>query len=434
MSKIRWFNYKKEVSKTDIYASNENELKLPSKMFLEELDLAWFNFFIKDAQNGRVLISNTYKKDFSKIRLAHLTPSFDEIIKTGKIFSSGGGLGVAVYCSPLHEDNTVHNIFEQYLSFQLPKNTNKKIFALLIEVELEKENLKNIENWGVDYTQFGEIECKTWEKLKQKMEPLFVRDFSERIYRQIKENEEAINLLIGYKLKELSYEKFERLYNQIFIKIPSLRFILYETLAEYILLYQNNKKARDYSLKGELYNLPHKKFISDLCPSMLKKFNMVEFFIPLEKIIEYLSHSDIFDNFNKEHFKDFIKWRVGFYLKKVSINSIKDDIKNFNDLVKKYPSLLGQVIYREFYDKRLFEQERAKIIYSLFKKENLICPIYSILPKGEVGINPYLDKLGLNYQIFEAEFDPSTKKLNKLSNVKIKLDPEIITKSKSTVR
>ncbi len=434
MSRIRWFNYKKEISKTDIYASNEKKLNLSSKEFLKELDLAWFNFFIKNAPNGKVLVFNTYKKDFNKIRLVHLTPSFDEIIETGKIFSSGGGLGAAIYCSPLHEDSTVHNIFEQYFSFQLPKNTNKKISVLCIEVELKRKNLKDIKNWGVDYTKFGEIQCKAWERLKNKMDLEVVKNFSERIYNQVMDNKEAINVFVDYKLRELPYEEFERLYAQIFIKIPSLRFVLYEILAEYILLYQDNKEAQDYSLKGELYNLPHKKFISDLCPSMLKKFNMIRFFIPLKRIIQYLSSSDIFNNFNKKHFKNFIKWRMGFYLKKISLNRIEGNIKKFNDLVKRYPLLLGQIIYREFYDKQLFEQERAKIIYSLFKKENLICPIYSILPKGEVGINPCIDKWGVTYNIFESKFDPITRKLKKLRKLKIKLDPEIIIKTKSTIR
>ncbi|MBI2096925.1 MAG: hypothetical protein HYT40_02100, partial [Candidatus Sungbacteria bacterium] len=314
MSNIKWFNYTEEKSKTDLYAHNESMLNLSQKEFIKELDLAWFNFFVKNAPNGRVLISNTYNLDFKRIMLVHLTPSFNEILKTGKVFASGGGLGAAVYCSPVHQDNTVHNIFEQYFFFQLPKNTKKKISAICIEITPDKENTTNVKNWGVDYTNFGEIECQTWKNLKPQIDVSFIKELEKRVFNQIMNNKELINTFVGYKLDKLSYGEFEQVYDNLFAKIPSLRFISYEVLAEYILLFQDNKKAYDYSFKGELYNLPHKKFISDLCPSMLKKFNMIDFFISLNKISQYLHSSDIFKQFNQEQFINFIKWRIGFYL------------------------------------------------------------------------------------------------------------------------
>jgi hypothetical protein len=70
----------------------------------------------------------------------------------------------------------------------------------------------------------------------------------------------------------------------------------------------------------------------------------------------------------------------------------------------------------------------------MWQKERLICPIYSILPKGEVGINPHLDKLGIKYNIFLAKFNPITKKITKSKRLNITLLPKIISKSKSTIR
>lgn len=432
MSHIKWFSYKERISKTDIYATNENSLNLSPLKFIAELDQAWFNFFVRDAPQGKVLTSNTYKKDFDKIRIVHLTPSFDKIIEQGTIFASGGGLGAAIYGSPLHNNGRVHNILEQYLCFQLPITTTKNIVPICIEIHPKEKN--NIANWGADYTDFGELQRDTWEELKKNCDSKFISEFEERVYRQIVSNKEWIDLFLDNKLNELSPHKFEKAYENLFTKVPSLRFILYEILAEYILLYQDNKNSSDYARLGELYNLTHKKFIFDLCPDMLRKFNMVKFYISLNDIISYLSNSDIFLNFNSIHFRNILKWRISFYLRKISLFPIKDSIKDFNELSMNHPSLVGQVVYREFYDKNIFEKERSKLIYRLWQRQKIICPIYSILPKGEVGINPNLDELGIDYTIFKAEFNKKTRKIKLLKKIKVKICSSIIDKSLSTVR
>jgi hypothetical protein len=433
MSEIKWFNFKKNDSKTDIYCSNEKKLKLSSLAIMKELDLAWFNFFVKNTSNGGVLKKNTYAEDFNKVRLVHITSSFDEIVRTGKIFPSGGGLGSVIYCSPLHKENSVHNLFEQYLHFQLPKHTPKELTPLCIEISLERRDKDNLSSYGVDYTNFGELHCMVWKVLKRELMKPYIAEFENKISSQVMKLRDVFNVFIDYNLNSVSSKKLREYYNSIFIGTPSLRFILYEILAEYILLYQDNKKAVKYRDIGELYNLSHKKFIFDLCPSMLKRFNMREFFIKIEDIEEYFSKSDIFVEFNKDQFEWFLKWRMGFYIKKLCLRKI-DSINSFDQLVSNYPRLVGQIIYRDFFDKNLFERVRSKIIYPMWKKDRIICPIYPILPKGEVGVNPCLDELGVKYKIYKAKYDSRRGKLILLKELNIKLNSELISKAKTTVR
>ena len=258
--------------------------------FFKILTASWLHFLQKDSSLGFLLENNSYEKDLTgrKIRLLHVTPAVDKIESSGKLYSSGGGLGSVIYCCPLHKNNFPHNLFYLYLNYQLPKKIKKgKIAALCIELNgnfLPRE----IKKWAIDYTLFGEIHCKVWEDIKKCLnDPDYIKMIEDNIYKRIKKRMGLLNRLITYDMENITNTEFNKIYNEIFADFPELRFILYEVLAEYILLYQNNKVALKYATKGEVYNQNHKEFIWALCPTMLQKFNMNHFFIPLEQVITF---------------------------------------------------------------------------------------------------------------------------------------------------
>lgn len=434
MTFIKWFNYK-EAETTDYFdlLDEESQREL-SKYSIDELDVTWFTFLVNQTPNGKILKSNTYKKDFQRLRFAHLTTAVDEIKKTGKIYASGGGLGVAVYCSPIHHDGTVSNIFEQYLLFQLPKHTSKNINAVIIEVDISKEKKITFEDWGVDYTILGEIQYETWCNLKKELPNKRVNELESKVFDQVKKIREILNKYERYTLHKITNKEFRSDYKKIFNKAHSLRFILFEVLAEFVLLFQQDAESINYASKKELNNFGHKKFINDLCPHMLKKFNMKEFYVDYQTLIDYFEKSSRFNLHSKKLFASFLKWRIGFYIKKVLQQPISYTAQSFSDLEVKSKSLLGHILYREYVDKNIFEEYRAEILLKSWELENIICPIYSILPKGEVGINPNLDKLGVPYSIFIAEFDKRSKKLINKERLYAKLTPKIISKEKAVVR
>lgn len=405
-----------------------------NKSFFENLSKSWLDFMRKNARLGFLLEENTYKEDLTgeKIRLLHVTPSIEKLKKSGKINSSGGGLGSVIYCCPLHKDFRPHNLFYLYHNFQLPKKINgKKIGTICIEIE-SKFKKNHIPLQGIDYTLFGKIHCSVWNDLKfGRKNGKYFLELEEDILNRVKANLEDLNLLISYKMKEVGIKEFKRIYNKVFMELPELRFILYETLAEYILLHQNNKKALEYAHKREFFNENHKKLIWDLCPTMLKKFNMKNFIISLDKISSYLKKRDIILNFNENDFHKWIKWRISYYFLKIG-ETLIDNQNNFENLMNKHPYLIGQILYRAFHDKHLFEILRSKYLYKDWEKKGIILPIYSIIPKGEMGINPNLDKLNVKYSIYEARTINDKIKLgNKLD---LKISPDMIKKSEATVR
>jgi len=218
---------------------------------------------------------------------------------------------------------------------------------------------------------------------------------------------------------------------KIFYTFPELRFILYEVFTEYILLNQNNKESLRWKKLGELYSNNYKKMIWNLLPTMLEKFNMLNFYIDFEVVIKYLQKSCIIKNFDSNHFKNFVKWRIAFYFRKLS--GSKKIIGKFTRLEKEHPYLTGQILYRRFKDKAYFERKRMEIILKQRSKTKLILPIYSLLPKGEVGINPNLSEMEVKYKIFNSIITKKNKILIK-EELDIKLDIQSIEKSKRSYR
>lgn len=405
-----------------------------NEKFINDLSISWLYFMRNNASLGFLFDRNTYKEDLlgEKIRFLHVTPSLNKIKKSKRLNSSGGGLGSVIYCCPLHKDFTPHNLFYLYSQFQLPKKIpREKIRSICIEID-SKFSLDQIANWGVDYTLFGKIHCEVWKELKSiSKDKEYFKQLENDVLDRINENKDYLNLLISYRMEDISFDKFRDVYDKVFNGFPELRFILYEVLAEYLLLNQNNKKAMDYANKGEFFNENHKKFIWDLCPTMLKRFNMKNFFISMNKIINYLKKRDIIKEFDETAFLHWFKWRASYYFLKIGKKLIKS-YNSFEDLIKGHPYLAGQILYRIFLDKHLFELFRSKYLYEDWQKEGIIIPIYSIVAKGEMGINPNLDQLKIPYSIYETEVLNGKIRLGK--KIDLEISPDMINKSDVAIR
>lgn len=420
MSYINWIEKFPKKSKTDIFLSNRDSLDLSFQETSRELEDAWFKFILESTPNGKVLENNSYKKALVKkeVTLIHVTPSLSSIVKTGKLLASGGGLGSAVYCCPVY-NKKIHNLTKLYLNKNLAQDPSKKLEAICIKIKIPKKDRKNISSWGIDYTNFGEVQLSAWDEIKRtKQYSKEVLKIEEDVTKKIWKNIKLLNRFLDYKLEDLSEKDFEYAYNTLFNNLKPLRFILYEVLSEYILFYQDDKKSIDLSNLGELNNYNFKIFLLDLCPNMIKKFSMINFFIPLPKIKRYLKESKIISNFDEKKFYLYLKWRIAFYLRKIiQTPLVKEEFKN---LSFDHPSLVGQMVYRLFPNRSLFEDIRSRYILCYLDQKRVILPIYPLIPKGEMGINPDLKDLKVKYKIYFAKILNNGKvSIGKELNIKI---------------
>ena len=435
MAHLLWFDYKKRASTRDIWQLSD-DVDLSDKEERKKYDLAWFNYFLDTASQAPLLKKNTYMKDFlrKKVSLLHVTPSLNQIKKEGKLYPSGGGLGIAVYCAPVHEDNTVHNIAHIYYTHQMPFNLHRKPHILCINLYLKPQKTE-VSEWGVDYTDFGQLQTKTWENLKNKelVQKKDSKAVEKTVVNMVNECRGSLSTLSYLEGNIPSLKEFKSAYSHVFTTLPSLRFILYELMAEYLLLYQNNEEANRFSQIGEVYNLNHKRFVWNLCPAMFKRFRMTEFFIDFDTIVSFLNRKTIVTDFEQKQFIAFFRARLQHYLRKI-LSSKPSKASDFIDLMKKNPHLVGHLVYRMFPDRRLFETERANLIQKEITQGRVCCPIYSIVPKGEVGINPCIAKSGIDYEVFVSRFNKKGSAIDLTEKLDIRISDNLISDRRMVTR
>lgn len=402
---------------------------------LVELEKVWLKYFYQNTKNGKLLLKNSYNDDLSNkkfIDFLHITPSIDRIEESKKIFPSSGGLGYAVYCSALHKDGKPHNISDLYINYQLKIKHKKKIEPLLIRVYLNNKASKNIKESGIDYTLFGKINLIAWSKINNKKKEIIQNN----ILLRLKKEEKRINNII--KKEYENEEVFSKEVDYFFRDFKELRNILYEVVAEFILFFQEDKIIKSFREKRrEILNIYHKKIIFKLCPRMKRKFRMNYFDINLIKLLNILKKHRAFKNINSDDYWYFMRNRFSYYFRKlIAYEEIKvKGNDSFEKIQKKYPFFIGQIVYRADENlKKEIELIRARILMKILKKDGIFLLIYSLIPKGEMGIAPSINSIGLRYEIFKCKYNGLEKPILIREKINIKIGNELSSEKMRSIR
>jgi hypothetical protein len=181
--------------------------------------------------------------------------------------------------------------------------------------------------------------------------------------------------------------------------------------------------------------------VFELCPDLFNNFKLTSFRPKIKEITKYFSsksqHGIVFEHFSESQFLDFFKWRFSQYIRyKLLEREHLPDILNFDTLKNQCPSILGQVLPIEIaLDPDLnhftlpYFELKADVMWKHWKNEQILMPYNSILPKGEVGINPLFENL--KYKIFKAEFDNKSGKVRLVRELNVKLSSSLMNPRKS---
>jgi hypothetical protein len=184
--------------------------------------------------------------------------------------------------------------------------------------------------------------------------------------------------------------------------------------------------------------------IFELCPVLHSGFKLTEFKPLVSKITYYLKdkcrNGLIFNNFLEDHFLEFFKWRVAQYVRlKIMDRKFIDYELTLDNIFQQNPSLIGHILHRSIRvskklkdDSHLYDKERASFIWELWNKENVLFPYNSLVPKGEVGINPNFPHL--SYTVYRAEINQYTQEIELKEELQVKLAFELINKNLSILR
>lgn len=402
---------------------------------IDLIEVAWQYYFVYGTPNGELFKNNSNFdsiKDNNGLTLLHCTTSLKEIEETGLLFPSGGCLGASIYSVPVRADGRLHNLTKFLLEYELPlslkmRQATKDKKPGLLAIHLENENFihSNEESNGVDYLLMGDLLADVYLKFRKscqnKISKKVFNDVEKQIVYQVRKTARFLNICVDYQIDKISGDEFFRLFNNSLKELPFLGYLYFEVLVEFISLFQNDEASMLYKEQGELYNGNYKKMIFDLCPQLLENFKLILFKPDIKEVCAYLKQKSkdgkIISNFVESEFIMFFKWRFAQYARYKLMSKQKiGSLSNFNNLIRHNPSLVGHLIHREMrmfdiirpYISR-YEKIRAKLIWDEWNKQKIVFPYNSIVPKGEVGINPGYNNL--DYKMYYATLDQTTGKI-----------------------
>lgn len=414
---------------------------------LDLVEAAWLRFLIDKSPMGKLIKENStfdLLKKNKGLRIIHVTSSLPEIEGNGQIYASGGALGACIYGVPLRTDNQLHNFSDLFFRYELPnslktKGLNKKIS--LLEIYLHQSNFRdiNLPFSGIDYLKFGILRTRAFEQLVQKgiIPPEEARSLQGMTVNKFEKIRDFLEICSEYEVNRITDDTFFKLFFKALNTVNHLRAVYFEVVSEYVLLFQNDSEAWRYFSLGELYHWNHKKMIFDLCPILNQKFKLTYFNPTVKAIINYFEEKSqkrqLITDFSKEHFYQYLKWRTSQYirLKILDENPLPKSEISFKAIVNSNPSFAGHLIHREVKEIHQYEKEMATIFWKYWNENKLLCLANSILPKGEMGVNPAYPNI--KYQIFEGILDQYNK-FTRRQELKVKIVPEIINPALGVLR
>lgn len=394
------------------------------------IEIAWQFYIIYGTPNGNLFRDNTLFKTIREgkgLTLLHCTAHLPEIINSGYLYPSGGCLGASLYCVPLRSDGETHNLGKFIIENEMPNSLSKsdykekEVDLLAIKISPESFIHSNEESNGLDYLLMGKLQLELYNqfKIESGVETQLFNEVEKEAVEQVKKSMDFLNFCAEYKIDRYSDEHFIKLFEEACQNLSIMGYIYFEVLVEYVTLFQDDDFSTQLKQKGEINNYYYKQMVFDLVPEMYSGFKLVNFKPKVEDVVQYFikkaKNKIIFNYFLEDHFLNFFKWRTAQYIryKILDTKKIAPNI-GFDVLSKRNPSLLGHILHREIRVNKklksctdLYDEMRAVTIWKVWNKSNVLYPYNSIVPKGEIGINPgfpYLD-----YEIYRAKLNKQTK-------------------------
>lgn len=413
----------------------------------------WRLKILNETPNGKLVIENSLfdnLKRSPKLYFAHITLNFDEILRSGFLYPSGGCLVGGIYASPLFEENgkfRVHNLGKYIFEKEAPRSfhfQNKKgPHILIIEVILPSHKSNPL--IGIDYTRLGNIHLdiyREFENFLPRQENLKLRNI---VLDRIKYSLKFLNLVNSSYIndKNIDPNLFFKLYVNTINYLPILGYLYFEAISEYLMLYQDSEEAGRIHALGEFYTHNYKNLMFDLFPGLLRGQTLGCFNPTLKQLLAYIKEKKIISQFNQDKISSHLINRLIFLINSRLLNTNYSLInsrhweRNFDAITEVASPLLGHLIYCESMNfNKYFDlsQIEAIQVWDYWNYVGIAIPFNGFIPKGESGINPAYPNL--KYQIYLGTTNTHGGNLYVIPDKKldVKIIPQLVNKKHTTMR
>ncbi len=390
-------------------------------------DIGWFKYLSETTPNGSLLKENVLYDAVGsdKVYLAHITKSFRSIQESRKMLSSSGCLVGSVYCTPVIQNGRklrLHNLGEYILEKEAPKfsKDKKDVALLLVELEFPRERISP--SVGIDYLKLGLVHFSVFSDLNYLLSHDELNELQQMTVHSVRKTSNLLSVIedSSPELIAPKFREFYKLYQHAVCELPIFGYLLFETLCEYIALFQKGTEVERCFECGELYCANFKDMIFSVCPDLTRSFNLGLFHPDFESILKYLVKIGVIATKEDENaFTLHLARRLSYLVESRLYHPLHSDTPDrktfwrniewdFEYLQQQLIPLLGHAIHRLLRNMRrypnfyfYFDQYKALQAWNYWNHMDISLPYNAILPKGEIGINP-ADPY-LKYKVFTAD-------------------------------
>ncbi|WP_051713143.1 hypothetical protein [Spirillospora albida] len=350
---------------------------------------------LRDSPNGHLLARNTMTDRITSgrpLHLLHTTVALDAIRATGHLYASTGCLAAAIYCTPLtpeHGGLRPHNLGAHLLEH--------RPWAAPLVIEIAPDGPAPAE--GIDYLRMGRIHLDTF--------------LTHSSYLTAAEHHQlrtaavtAIGRAAPFLDRAMANAAGHRTDPETFVDdlaaavptLPFLGYLYFEVLSEYLMLHSTTGQTKAYAAQGELHSRLTKDLAFAAVDGMATLFDLARFHPAHQQLTALI---DRIDPALTRDVTTYTRDRLTHLLAVLSLDHHQDATactfhhRDFDELARLAPSLLGQTIYRltrplpRYPDLYLaLEQSKALAAWTHWNTRKISTPFAGFLPKGEIGINP----------------------------------------------
>jgi len=355
----------------------------------------WNEYFLNSLRNkGLKEDKEMWKTSSNKFRFIHFSPRIREILESGSINISGGGLMGVVYVTPIHADGSVHNLGQYIYDVEFPQSLNDKPVECLV-FELSEEQY----NESLVGGKFNYI-FKSSHYVKGNIASS-TTDLYKNVLSDIKQ---VLDVKDDYFLDKA---------DTLFQKYTFMKHVYFEALNEYLYIKQDSLEAIKYLNKGEVYAKKIKDYLFEVTPKLKTSFSTTHF-VTDSKIhsINLQQRNDIISNLDIDDFFHFLTQRVRFYL---------------NELQTHPEAVLGRLLLKTETgpSKNIIEQGGADSLRE--ELGDIALFQYETVPKGELGINA-----SKNITVYKAKYTGGA--VEQLESIELEINPLLTNDNLSILR
>jgi len=348
--------------------------------------------------------------------LVHFSDNIDDVIESGRIFSSSGCLVGSIYSTlafRADEGLVLSDLGEYIANFEIPLSRKAKLRGALKPekcILIKVENTPQVKVLGLDYLSLGEIHYKIFKKLSYLLSRQEFATIEEDVIRSSSYACSQLKAVQLYENSDISSSDLVDTISKQTKKVYLLGYIFFEGLSLFLCLSSKDRESTIARSNGEIPNRCYKQLIFNSRRILYNQFDLTELNYSVSELedLVFRLNDNLDARIPSAVLIDFLADYFCVAFRKYLAGDDFEEVTSLRYIQESQVKFAGHTIHRllrnmnrssDFY--YYFEQTKALEIWNFWNMSNVLLPFNGLLPKGEIGINPAFPQK--NESVYSAE-------------------------------